>query len=179
MVLQLTSDQLQQLSNHAQQAYPEECCGLLLGYSRARLAASETIVVEVRQTANAWNAAVAEEMATLTTMQPSSQAGSAEAMQPTTASYYWIDPKEMLKAQREARDRGLDIVGIYHSHPDHPAIPSECDRQMAWSEYTYVILSVRQGEVREAYGWQLDEGKQFQSEEIVIKDSFLDSASQL
>jgi proteasome lid subunit RPN8/RPN11 len=76
----------------------------------------------------------------------------------------------MLIAMRDARDRGMDIIGIYHSHPDHPASPSECDRQLAWPQYSYVILSIERGEVRELYSWQLDDYHQFQPEELIVLD---------
>jgi proteasome lid subunit RPN8/RPN11 len=73
----------------------------------------------------------------------------------------------MLKAQKDARDRNLDIIGIYHSHPDHPAVPSEFDRAIAWQRYSYVIVSVQQGKTCDLQSWSLDDNCQFQSEEIL------------
>ena len=72
----------------------------------------------------------------------------------------------MLAAQRHARDRGIDVVGIYHSHPDHEAVPSECDRQLAWQSYRYLILSVRQGKADALQCWSLDGDRQFQPDPL-------------
>jgi proteasome lid subunit RPN8/RPN11 len=74
----------------------------------------------------------------------------------------------MLMAMREARNCSLEIIGIYHSHPDHPAVPSECDRQLAWPQYSYIIVSVAQGYAAESKSWILDDTHQFQPEPIVI-----------
>jgi proteasome lid subunit RPN8/RPN11 len=74
----------------------------------------------------------------------------------------------MLKAQKDARDRNLDIVGIFHSHPDHPAVPSEFDRAIAWQQYSYIIVSVQNGLARDLKSWSLDDDDQFQHEEILI-----------
>jgi proteasome lid subunit RPN8/RPN11 len=73
----------------------------------------------------------------------------------------------MLKAQKQARDRNLDIIGIYHSHPDHPAVPSEFDRAIAWQQYSYIIVSVQQGKACDLKNWSLDDDHQFQPEEML------------
>lgn len=160
MLLHLTPDRLQQLLSHAAQTYPEECCGLLLGTWDRSLPNSPRILVEVRPVQNAWSDAAAEWMRSVGLNQPWSESGKLDR--------YWIDPQEMLVAQRDARDRQLDIIGIYHSHPDHAAIPSECDRVLAWSEYLYVIVSVQQGTVQDWRCWGLDEEKCFRSIEVII-----------
>jgi proteasome lid subunit RPN8/RPN11 len=83
---------------------------------------------------------------------------------------YWIDPQLLLKAQRYCSDRGLSIIGVYHSHPDYPATPSECDRALAWPEYSYLIISVQQGVAHESRSWCLDADHQFVSEALLICD---------
>ena len=89
----------------------------------------------------------------------------------TKTRRYWIDPKEMLEAQRHGRHRQLDIIGVYHSHTDHPAIPSECDRACAWLHYSYMIVSVHQGSTQDMRCWSLDESEQFQHEEMITTPS--------
>lgn len=152
MILKLLSEHLQTICTHAERTYPEECCGLLLG----QMTEGKT-VVEVWQTENAWSAETADEY-------PDSE------MERSRRRRYAIAPLAMLKAQREARDRHLNIIGIYHSHPDHPAIPSECDRLAAWQQYSYVIVSVPQGKAGELRSWVLDDAHQFQSEKIITVD---------
>jgi proteasome lid subunit RPN8/RPN11 len=62
---------------------------------------------------------------------------------------YQISPQDYLQADREARQAGLDIVGFYHSHPDHPARPSQFDLENAWPELVYMIVSVNKGKAGE------------------------------
>lgn len=86
---------------------------------------------------------------------------------------YSIAPAELIAVQREARARGLAIVGFYHSHPDHPAKPSARDLAEAyWPECSYVIVSVDAGASKElaAYRLEAEDGgrRQFVPEEIVI-----------
>jgi proteasome lid subunit RPN8/RPN11 len=80
-----------------------------------------------------------------------------------------IAPKVMLQAQKDARDRNLDIIGIFHSHPDHPAVPSEFDRAIAWQQYSYIIVSVQQGKACDLKSWSLNDEHQFQPEEILAE----------
>jgi proteasome lid subunit RPN8/RPN11 len=68
---------------------------------------------------------------------------------------YVIPPERFLAAEREARSLGLDVVGFFHSHPDHPPEPSRYDREHAWPFYTYLIVSVREGRVVDAKAWRL------------------------
>ena len=69
---------------------------------------------------------------------------------------YEMDPLEFLQAQTEAEGWGGEVVGFYHSHPDHPSAPSEYDRKMAWEGYLYLILSVRGGKFHDARAWIYD-----------------------
>jgi len=74
----------------------------------------------------------------------------------------------LLHADDEARGRGLDVVGIYHSHPNHPAAPSEFDRSRATPWYTYVILSIVDRKPREMTAWRFEASmKRFEPEELV------------
>ena len=80
---------------------------------------------------------------------------------------YEIDPLDLLRADDAARTKDSDLVGIYHSHPNHPAKPSEFDRSRATSWYTYVILAIVDGIPRELSAWRFDDTtKSFLSEEL-------------
>jgi proteasome lid subunit RPN8/RPN11 len=148
MILQLLPQHLQIIRTHAESTYPDECCGIILGYGMSE----GKTVVEVMPTENVWNTATAEFPGDRTTE--------------TQQRRYAIAPQVMLQAQKQARDHSLNIIGIYHSHPDAPAIPSECDRLYAWPEYSYIIVSVPKGKAQTLQSWCLDDNHQFQLEAI-------------
>lgn len=149
----LSAEHLDRLVNHAARIYPEECCGLLLGaFDRG-----EKTVVEVRETENSWDGASED----LLKLEKETQRS------PSKRNRFSIAPEVLLEVQKEVRDRNLAIIGIYHSHPDCAAIPSQFDRAIAYEGYSYLIISVRQGKAADILSWTLDEARQFQPEEIV------------
>ena len=75
----------------------------------------------------------------------------------STLHRYRIDPKEHLQAGKQARATGLDVIGVYHSHPDSPGKPSEYDRAHAWPVYVYIIVSVLTGKAEDVKAWTLRE----------------------
>ena len=82
---------------------------------------------------------------------------------------YEMNPDELLKIEREARGAGLEVVGVYHSHPDHPSRPSEFDRQRGWPEYSYIIVAVKGGIELEARSWTfIEEDEPFGEEELKV-----------
>ncbi len=145
----LSDFHLLSIRTHAETTYPEECCGLLLG----RVTGGVKTLVEVLPTDNAWSAQAQENWPEQTGL--------------TERRRYAIKPEDMLRAMKQGRDRNLEIIGIYHSHPDCPAVPSECDRTMAWAQYSYIIVSVRQGCSEDLRSWSLDADGNFQAEEIL------------
>lgn len=151
MVLSISASQLQIIRTHAESTYPEECCGLLLG----KAVDDQKRVIEVVPTVNAWHEAPKWED---------------DLLNHGKIDRYAIAPPEMLKIQKAARDRSLDIIGIYHSHPNHSAIPSECDRLYAWQQYSYIIVSVVNGECANVQNWSLDNRHQFQSENMIVAE---------
>lgn len=148
MNIKITTNHQEIIKNHAEKTYPEECCGLILGY----LSSQGKTVVEVIPTDNVWNT----EASNFTQAQK----------EYSTRKRYAIAPQVMLQIQKEARSRNLNIIGIYHSHPDYPAIPSEWDRLYAWGEYSYIIVSVQNGKAGELQSWSLDDNHQFHSETL-------------
>jgi proteasome lid subunit RPN8/RPN11 len=141
------------IARHAEAAYPHECVGLLIG----RLVDGRKTVEEIVPAQNTWNADVG-----LT----------ATEHEHSLRDRFYLDPRDYLKADRAARARGLDVVGCYHSHPDHPALPSERDRLGAQgvgagSIFSFLIQSVRADGVAELTAWLLaDEGARFIAEEL-------------
>ena len=159
-MLKFHSYHLQVIQSHAESTYPEECCGILLGH----LSGDTKTLIEVLPTENSWDEEAAEAFQGVHS--------SAEGKS-SKRNRFSIAPIVMLEAQKDARDRNLNIIGVYHSHTDHPAIPSEFDRAIAWPEYSYIIVSVRQGSACDLKSWSLDDNHQFQSEEIHTFDAQL------
>ena len=83
---------------------------------------------------------------------------------------YLIDPDAFAKADEEARSEGLDIVGIYHSHPDHPSRPSDFDREHAWPWYSYVVVAVEKGRAKKVTSWVLQDDRTEFLEETIRKE---------
>jgi proteasome lid subunit RPN8/RPN11 len=77
-----------------------------------------------------------------------------------------IAPDDYRKAERYAEDHELDLLGVYHSHPDHPAVPSEHDRSVALPFFSYIIISVQEGETAAIRSWQLNEERTFEEESL-------------
>lgn len=141
------------MRSQAEHAYPNECCGLLLG----TVSSHTNVAQAVWATTNDWSEAVATTLEEDTAL--------------TQTRRYWVSPQAMLAAMRDARRRNLDIIGVYHSHPDHPAHPSECDRRLAWPQYSYLIFSVQQGVVDRFLSWRLNDNHQFEPETILPRSA--------
>lgn len=82
---------------------------------------------------------------------------------------YTIDPREQMHVERELDGTGLQIVGFYHTHPDHPAKPSLYDRDHAWPLYSYLILSIFDANVVDMRSWVLDEDQRVFEEERLVE----------
>ena len=81
-----------------------------------------------------------------------------------------VTAQDVLEAEKAARQQGMDVVGWYHSHPDHPARPSQFDRDHAWPWYSYIIVSVAEGKPQDMTSWRLnDDRAEFSPEEIDIR----------
>ena len=159
MPLALIQDHVDCMRRHAEQAYPQEGCGLLLGHLDAET--SQKTLVSVALMTNDWSPQVAQQLEI-----SNEQAPAAENL--SSARRYWIDPRQLLETQRQARSQGLSIIGVYHSHPDAAAVPSGCDRDLAWQTYSYIIVSVQRGVAADIQSWQLNPEHQFESEPMKI-----------
>jgi proteasome lid subunit RPN8/RPN11 len=92
------------------------------------------------------------------------ECGNLNKLKPETR--YDMDPKDYMKGEALARQKGLDVVGIFHSHPDHPDKASETDRQAAWLGFSYVIMSIQNGKYASMKSWVLNEDSKFDEESI-------------
>ncbi|SRR6266567_4946298 len=155
MLLRLSQAQREAIEKHGSADYPNECCGILLG----RAQGEEKEVREVVQLKNLrLDAARAEELLPLESPGRESE-----------RNRFLIDPLEQLRVEKSARARSLDVLGYYHSHPDHPARPSEYDREHAWPWYSYVIVSVEKGEPKDMTCWVLsDDRSRFNPEQMDV-----------
>jgi len=126
--LLISTEVLELLKKEALEAYPEECCGILVG----RVRTQEPGKAEVHEVKVARNSAVERRR-----------------------ERYAIDPEQLLRVQTEARERELDVLGYYHSHPEDSAIPGQADLETAWPDTLYLILAVERGRVTEVRCWRL------------------------
>jgi proteasome lid subunit RPN8/RPN11 len=138
MSLIISQSLLEKIREYGESAYPNECCGLLVGK---------------------WD----NPSKSATRLRPA-----ANARQDSPRNRYLIEPMELLEADREARQTGLDIVGVYHSHPDHPARPSDFDREHAFPRFSYIIVNITEGAAGELTSWLLrDDRAAFDSEDLL------------
>lgn len=79
-----------------------------------------------------------------------------------------ISPMDYMNAERYADENGLLLLGVYHSHPNYPSIPSEHDRVVAQPFFSYVIVSVNEGKFNTIQSWRLNESFQFEEEQIIL-----------
>jgi len=141
MAIQLKADHLESIRTHGAREYPNECCGMLLGHAG-------DAVKEVSEVVPLRN--IRHDFTRAQELLPLEDPG-----RESEKNRFLIDPQEQLRVEKDARARGLDVLGYYHSHPDHPARPSNYDREHAWPWYSYIILSVEQGEASELTSWVL------------------------
>jgi len=130
---------------HGAETYPHECCGALLGRD-AELADKN----------------VAREVLALYPL--------VNRRDDSPRNRFSVSAEDVLEADRAAQKQGLEVVGWYHSHPDHPARPSQYDRDHAWPWYSYVIVSVHNGTPQDMTSWRLnDDRAEFSPEGIEIR----------
>ena len=112
---------------HGEEAYPAECCGALAGR------------------------VIAEDVKEVVRLEP------AVNRRTDDPHRYLIAPEDLRRLEMHLKSEGLEIVGYYHSHPDHPAVPSAFDADHAWPWYSYVIVRVDRGRGVDLASWVLDD----------------------
>jgi proteasome lid subunit RPN8/RPN11 len=119
-MIEIESTPWRTMVSHAERTYPNECCGAMLG----RIANGRKTVTEAVPLENSYRGEQAQR--------------------------YELRPEDLLAADREARERGLDLIGIFHSHPDCDAYFSETDLKNSCPWYSFVVLSVQKGKFHHA-----------------------------
>ena len=145
-LISISPSQLAEINLHGEHDYPYECCGLLLGRFEAD---GVKVVAETFPISNA-----REESA--------------------KRNRFLITPEELMRGERHARSKNLDVVGFYHSHPESPAVPSQYDLEHAWPTYSYIIVSVIDQKAGDLFSWeQREDRSNFDQEEFKIMSEML------
>jgi proteasome lid subunit RPN8/RPN11 len=140
-MISLEKQSVELIKEQAAEEYPNECCGVLLGKINSDRI---KIVEELLPVSNARE-------------------------QSASHNRFLITADEIFKCEQLARKKKLDILGFYHSHPDHPASPSEYDLAHALPFYSYVIVSVLKGQAADLTSWELeDDRSRFNPEHIIL-----------
>ncbi len=143
-MIQFTANHRNEIADHGERDYPQECCGLLLGRFNEN---STKAVSEIYPISNA-----REETA--------------------KRNRFLILPDELMRGERYAERKGLEVVGFYHSHPDHPAVPSQYDLEHAWPVYSYIVVSVKGGEAQDLRSWEMTHDRaRFEEEEVHVRQT--------
>ena len=138
---------------HGAETYPHECCGALLGRD-------STSVCENDRGKDALTPA--REILQLFPL--------VNRRDDSPHNRFAVTAEDVRAAEKAAGEQGLEVVGWYHSHPDHPARPSEYDREHAWPWYSYIIVSVQKGARQDMSSWRLnDDRTEFSPEGIEIR----------
>lgn len=138
-MIKISEQNLTDMRQHGERDYPFECCGLMLGRFE-----------------NAGHKIVAETY-------PISNAREEEAKR----NRFLIRPEELMQGEKHAREKGFDVVGFYHSHPDDRAVPSKYDLDHAWPTYSYIVVAVEKGQAVDLRSWEMEPDRsQFNEEEV-------------
>jgi proteasome lid subunit RPN8/RPN11 len=138
---------------HGVETYPHECCGALLG--------RDSNAVLDTDRANGAPTPTREILRIFPLV---------NRRDDSPRNRFSVTAEDVLAAEKGAREQGLEVVGWYHSHPDHPARPSEYDRDHAWPWYSYIIVSVHKGAPQDMTSWRLNDDRSgFSPEEIEIR----------
>jgi proteasome lid subunit RPN8/RPN11 len=153
--LWISHDLSERIRRHGAETFPHECCGALLGRDSAPDAGAQSVPDRPAQ---------ARQILDLFPL--------INRRDDSPRNRFALSAEDVRDAEKAARERGLDLVGWYHSHPDHPARPSQFDREHAWPWYSYIIVSVMSGAPAEMTSWRLNDDRQdYSAEKIEIRSS--------
>lgn len=152
--LKLSSAIADKIRRHGAETYPHECCGALLGRDATENAGTTS--------AGGVQLPTREILALFPLV---------NRRDDSPRNRFSVTPEDVRAAEKAAELQSLDVVGWYHSHPDHPACPSQYDREHAWPWYSYIIVSVANGKPEDMTSWRLaDDRGEYACEEIAISD---------
>jgi proteasome lid subunit RPN8/RPN11 len=138
-VIEIVEQHLTEMRQHGERDYPFECCGLMLGRFESN---GHKVVVETYPISNAREEAAKR-------------------------NRFLIRPEELMRGEKYARAKSLDVVGFYHSHPDEPAVPSKYDLDHAWPTYSYIVVSVEKRQAVDLRSWEMESDRSRFSEEAL------------
>ena len=157
MAIKVKQQELDRIKRHGERSYPQECCGLLLGSVEGGI----NVVHEIFAAENVWDKSsnfLREDV---------SQYRREESRQ----NRFLITPEQYKQADQYARERGLGVIGYYHSHPDHPAEPSGYDLDHScWPGESYIIVSVENGKAAALNSFTKPDYEKFEREEIIVSE---------
>ena len=142
-MLKINHEHLIEIREHGERDYPFECCGLMLGRFEG---AGRKVVTETYQISNA-----REEEA--------------------KRNRFLIRPEELMRGEKYAREKGLEVVGFYHSHPDDRAVPSQYDLEHAWPTYSYIVVAVEKGRAADVRSWEMESDRSRFNEEKIESEA--------
>jgi proteasome lid subunit RPN8/RPN11 len=163
-MLRIASTAVDVIRKHAEEGYPLEICGFLVGTMEGDV----RTVREAWPVRNAWEDDPELRAKLFAAREAAGADVNADRWEDASEERrYLVSPQDILVSMKRSREAGMDLVGVYHTHPNHPAVPSDFDRDAAWPDWSYVIVSVRSGEVAEFRSWALlDDGSRFDEEQI-------------
>jgi proteasome lid subunit RPN8/RPN11 len=144
---------LKAIKLHGEETYPQECCGFLIG----TLEQGQNVLRELYRAENEWPAETRSDPGT----------GKVESQR----NRYLITPEQWRKADSFARSLGHGIIGYYHSHPDHPAVPSGFDLDHScWPGESYIIVEIAKGKAEAVNSYTKPDYSKFEKEEILVEE---------
>jgi proteasome lid subunit RPN8/RPN11 len=139
-LITLDDRHINEIRRHGERDYPFECCGLLIGRFQGdgHKSATETYAISNAR----------EEAA--------------------KRNRFLIQPEELMRGEKYAREKGLEVIGFYHSHPDDRPVPSKYDLAHAWPTYSYIVVAVEKGQATGLRSWEMENDRsEFKEEDIL------------